>query len=240
MLEFRYDPHPSVARFKKGKFRHHFGGRALHDGATPRGQKVPMHLLLQLDLRDPLTPIEPKDQDLTYLPLYYPLRYGHGGGSVQYAVNADDRITILSPLHKEPVDDGVEYSFSDKFPELPVTLMPLNYKQYRALTCGGSNHYRHDRAQQADHRILRELDSNRMIRLGNTFSPIQGNMGRRCENPKCEWHKKVVQTRIFAQFTDSVTPEISIFSSPGQTAYVEIYFALMTCCNTITCENQCT
>lgn len=201
-----------------------------------------MHLLLQLDLRDSLVPIEAKDTPLTYLPLYYPLRYGWGGGEVQYSVDSDEKITILSPLHEERVDNGTDYSFPDYFPQLPVTLVPLKYRQHRAIVAfeHGSNHYSKDAERKADLKILQQIDSGRMIRLGTKFSPIQCEVGFCCGNPKCDLKGKNVRAEIFAEFTDALTDEISIWSAPGKTAYVEIYFALLSCCNTIVAVNQCT
>jgi len=211
-------------------------------GVVPKCHEVPMHLLLQLDMRDPLVPVESEVSDLTYLPLYYPLRYGFGGGNVQYSVDSDDQITILSPLHEEKVDDGREHSFPVQFPQLPVTLTPLAYRHYRAIVMAehGSNHYKDDPPQKADFALQKEIDTQRMIRLGKRFTPIQGDVWYRCENPRCRYKGKSMRADVFAQFTDSLTSEISIWSGPGHTSLTEIYFALLPCCSTIITENQCT
>src|SRR5688500_4357600 len=73
---------------------HRFGGAPAHRGVTPRGTRTPLHLLLLLDLADPNCPVR-SDAGVRYLPLYYPLKYGVGGPTVQYAVASDDEIEIL-------------------------------------------------------------------------------------------------------------------------------------------------
>jgi hypothetical protein len=77
----------------KASGHHMFGGHADHRGATPRNSSIPTHKLLTLDLRDPLLPF--RSDTLHRLPLYYPLKYGSGGPSMQYLVISDDEIDIF-------------------------------------------------------------------------------------------------------------------------------------------------
>ena len=197
-----------------------------------------MHLLMILDMNDPLVPVEPEDSSLRLLPLYYPLRYGVGGGEVQYSVDGDDRITILSDLHKECVDDGGDYPYPDQFPELPVSLIPLSYVQHRAIVASAqvANQFGEDPELKADLQIVRDLDYR--IRFGDTVSPVQGAVQWPCQNKKCRFKGQHVRVDVFASFSSALTDEISIWGEYGDE--VEIYFCLMSCCRTITAVNRCT
>ncbi len=244
MLRQRYDPHPAKLTFKQNNFKHVFGGAPRHKGATPEGHEAPMHLLLDLDLSDQLVPIE-GTSDLNRLPIYYPLVYGGGGGEVQYRVDSDSEITILSSFIDEEPDEYPETSFPKGFPEKRVSIDPLSYEQYRAIIMSehGSNHYKNDRNQKQDHKLLGKMNSGQIVRFGHpdSFSPIQGDILWGCMNQDCEYYKRSVKVDIFAQFADKLTDEISIWSEPGESSsFVEIYFGLIQCCKTIVTENQCT
>ena len=64
-----------------------------------------MHLLLTLDLADPVVPVAPKDIQISRLPLYYPLRFGGGGGEAQYRVVSDTEVEIYYVVSNEPDDE---------------------------------------------------------------------------------------------------------------------------------------
>ena len=199
-----------------------------------------MHLMMILDMNDPLVPIQPDESGLRFLPLYYPLRYGFGGGEVQYSVDSNDKITILSAFHMKSVDEGEDYPFPDQFPQLPASLVPLSYVQHRAIVESehSSNHFNEDEECKADLQILKDLDYWKLARFGDNFSPIQGGIQLCCQNKKCKWKGKVVRVEVFASFRNSLTDDISIWGEYGDD--VEIYFGLMSCCNTITTVNRCT
>jgi hypothetical protein len=240
MIKSRNDPWPSILRFRAGDYKHRFGGSPCHDGVIPAKHKVPMHLLMLLDMNDPLVPIEADDSGIRILPLYYPLRYGFGGGEVQYSVDSDSRITILSALHKEEVDNGEDYPHPDQFPECPASLVPLSYVQHRAIVASehGSNHFSENPESMRDLQILKDLDYWKMVRFGDSFSPVQGGIHWPCQNKKCEWIGKHVRVDVFASFTGALTEKISIWGEYGNS--VEIYFCLMSCCKTVTTVNRCT
>ena len=195
MIKNRYDPWPSIVRFIGGKYQHRFGGSPCHEGVVPKKHKVPMHLMMILDMNDPLVPIQPDESGLRFLPLYYPLRYGFGGGEVQYSVDSNDKITILSAFHMKSVDEGEDYPFPDQFPQLPASLVPLSYVQHRAIVESehSSNHFNEDEECKADLQILKDLDYWKLARFGDNFSPIQGDIQWCCQNKKCKWKGKLVR-----------------------------------------------
>lgn len=240
MLKERHDPNPCVVRFTPGEYNHSFGGSPRHVGATPTGCTAPMHLVLTLDLRDPLVPLEADGTDLGFLPLYYPLRYGGGGGEAQYSVNSESQITVFGDMHELGEDNGADYPFPTQFPERPVSLKPLSYVQLRAIAASecGTNHHFDDPEKNRDFEVLKEINIWQMIRLGGGFRPIQGAINWACRNPGCGWFGKHVRVDVFASIVGSPTDEISIWGEYGEC--VEIYFCLMSCCNTITTVNRCT
>lgn len=105
---------------KKKGGPHCTGGAAKHKGVLPRGSKVPVHRLLSLDLSDPDCPI--RADGLKMLPLYYPLKYGFGGPSMQYEIISDDEIRIIHLSDPEPDEDP--YVKVASFPEVRYAILP--------------------------------------------------------------------------------------------------------------------
>lgn len=95
---------------------HIFGGPANHVGIIPPKTDIPIHLLLTLDLQDKKIPFS--SDNLRYLPLYYPLKYGLGGASMQYEVLSDSKIRIIYMSDPLPDDDDRTYVKVDTFPKL--------------------------------------------------------------------------------------------------------------------------
>ncbi len=95
---------------------HVFGGPVSHRGATPSGSSVPVHKLLSLDLHDDAIPFD--SYAIRYLPLYYPLKYGFGGPSMQYSVVSDEEIHILYMSDPTPDPPDEAYVEIEAFPEI--------------------------------------------------------------------------------------------------------------------------
>jgi hypothetical protein len=240
MLQKKYKSTGCIVRFAVGEFNHSFGGLPAHSGATPAGCKAPMHLLLSLDMRDPMVPLDSDGGYLTCLPLYYPLRYGCGGGETQYSVDSDTHITVFDGMQELGEDEGLDYPFPESFPSLPVTLRALSYLEMRAIAVSeyGTGNITEDPEKTRDLEILKSIDYWRMIRFGGGFSAIQGDILWLCRNPNCEHQGKPARVEVFASIVGSPTEEISIWGDYGEC--VEIYFGLMPCCKTITTVNRCT
>ncbi len=234
MLKEKYRTKPSRVVFGGSHFKHSFGGAARDQGATPAGSSVPMHLLLTLDLADPLVPIAPKDAQLSRLPLYYPLRYGSGGGEAQYRVVSDNRIDLYHIVCEEPDDDP--YPFMDEFPERPFRLQPFTYAQFRALLM--DEQAPEFEASFWDRRRVRSLDRTHLIQFGGRIFPIGGAPLWQCRNPKCAWSHLQSTLHIFARVSDMPAADIAIFDEDG--AGVEIYFGLCRKCGSIVTFNRCT
>jgi hypothetical protein len=102
--------------------RHIFGGPPFHRGITPKGSSVATHRILVVDLTDPDIPFA--SPNLKSLPLYYPLKYGMGGGSMQYRVVDESEIEIIAMGDEEPDPDEMAYVQVTEFPDVRFRVLP--------------------------------------------------------------------------------------------------------------------
>jgi hypothetical protein len=152
MIEVR-DNHcyPMIAQVNG---QHVFGGPVSHRGAIPAGTSVPLHKLLVVDLNDRKVPFS--SSTLHFLPLYYPLKFGFGGPSMQYAVVSDQEIRILYMSAPEPDPADLAYVKVDAFPEVRYAVQPAIPKDkpldWFTLTLGGTGTLDHksDQCQNTD------------------------------------------------------------------------------------------
>jgi hypothetical protein len=215
--------------------RHIFGGPPTHGGTTPQKSRVPMHLVMTLDTRDPLVPLQTEDGIMPpYLPLYYPLRYDMGGGEVQYEVVDEKNIRIISV---SKLLDDEEYPFMESFPQKWFSLSPFTYEQYRALLISEQGSGMETSAE--DWRIVKEeVDPWHLIQFGGAIFPIQGEIRWTCQNKNCDWKGMETRVETFCRLSATPTDDIEIFGEHGTD--VEIYFSLCRMCGTIIAVNRCT
>lgn len=120
---------------------HVFGGQVTHLGATPEGSSVSVHKLFTLDLKDPHLPF--LSSTVRYLPLYYPLKYGSGGASMQYEIVSEKEIRIIYLSDPEPDSSDDEYVHADVFPEVRYgALLPIQNREklnWFTVTVGGES-----------------------------------------------------------------------------------------------------
>jgi hypothetical protein len=216
--------------------RHVFGGPAVHAGSTPAGSSVPMHLLMSLDTADPLFPLAAAEGELpAHLPLYYPLRYGLGGGEVQYEVLNADTVQILSICNETPDDE--EYPFMLEFPSEKFSLKAFTYTEYRAFLIYEQG--RGMKVSPADRRIVMNgVEPGTLIQFGGAIFPIGGQIRWRCANRRCKWKGKETTINVFCRVSATPLPGVQIFGEYGTD--VEIYFGLCRMCGTIITVNRCT
>lgn len=193
-----------------------------------------MHRLLTLDMSDPLVPLEFSGASIRYLPLYYPLRYGYGGGQAQYRVVSNTRIEVLNVNERGPDDD--EYPFMDHFPERSVYLEPFTYEQFRALLIAEEGDG-FDLSRQ-DLRSLRGIKHEHLIQLGGHVSTLGGDIRVRCKNPKCDWENTDTAVHVFARVSAVPAADLLLFGEFSSD--VEIYYGFCRGCGTIVTCNRCT
>ena len=214
---------------------HRFGGPVMHQGASPAGSDMPLHLMLLLDLTDENCPIE-ADDGIRFLPLYYPLAYGYGGGAVQYAVISDAEIQILH-LSDELADPPEErYIKVDALPASAAKLVPLTYEEDRVVVyrrCGG-----HFQPDDRDRAILENLDQpHDMIPIGGR-RPLRVNSGEViCRNPACKSYEQRAWFDLIAEISPVPVGGKDDFWYEYQGGYVWFCFGICRQCGTIIAFN---
>jgi hypothetical protein len=172
---------------------HRFGGAPFHSGVIPKNCDVPLHLVLTLDLHDPLCPFE-CDPLVRFLPLYYPFKYGFGGPEVQYAVLSDTEIELLYMNDKEPDAPEQQYVQVSEFPSSRASLVPLEYEEARIRAFVGNGYFQ---SNTDDRTILERLDYNNLVDVGGHHRILQGDKDIVCKNPSCKffnrrvWHDRI-------------------------------------------------
>ncbi|MGJ8653576.1 MAG: hypothetical protein ACSHX8_09920 [Opitutaceae bacterium] len=225
---------PCRVVFNKGAFSHRFGGAPTDQGAIPKGSKKAMLKILELDLTDPLCPVECDDPDIKTLPLYYPLCFDFGGGEVQYTLTKKRKIKLFNQPEED--DDYEEYPYPEELPEKEFSLVELTYEEFRALTVSRvDDAYK---TPESDKIVLNRIEESRMIQLGGFIYPMQGEITWKCKNKKCEWSKLEATVDVIATIPSEPIEGLDIWGADGYGP--EIYFCLCRLCGTIFCVNRCT
>jgi hypothetical protein len=209
---------------------HRFGGSTAHHGLVPKGTDVPVQHVLSLDLTDSLIPIS-NDAGIETLPLFYPFKYGYGGPEMQYAVHSDTEIEILHMSDSEPDEPDEQYLQVEELPAANMSLTPLTYEQARILGFLSTNGY--FQPSKDDNKILDQLDTNNLVKVGGFHPRIPNAPDVVCHNPTCEFNGRRV-------YFDAIVlmPPISIngrddFWCEFQGALMKFCFGLCRYCGTV-------
>jgi hypothetical protein len=189
--------------------------------------------MLLLDLADAACPVK-SDGAVRHLPLYYPLKYGQGGPSVQYTVLSEDEISILYISEAEPDPEDRQYV---RVPELPTSsaeIIPLRYEEARILACAGG----YFQPNADDVAILDELNREHPLVLLGGDAPLPVNTGDViCRNRACRSFNRRVWVDVIARI-----PPVPINGAAGfwheyEGGYLEFIFCLCRDCGTIIAFN---
>jgi len=190
--------------------KHVFGGKATHKGSTPSNTNVPLHKLLSIDLSDSKIPFSV--EGLKKLPLYYPLKYGIGGPSIQYSVLSENEIDIIYMSDPQPDPEDEAYVQVESFPEVRLkTDSPVindDDLSWFTISLGGSETLDH----QADY----------------------------CENPNCANYHKEPDVELIACVPPFPIPGKEDLWYEFEGAYLLFYFWYCNGCSTIIASNRCT
>jgi hypothetical protein len=187
---------------------HVFGGPATHAGSTPSGLSVPLHKLLTLDLHDPAVPF--RSSKIRFLPLYYPLKYGYGGSSIQYSIISDKEIRILHMSDSEPNSEDEASVRVDAFPE-------IRYAAQAAISNDDS------------------IDWFTMT-LGGTGT--LDHQSDQCENKECRNYHTDPDMHLIASIPPKPIPGHQDIWWDFDGAYMLFYFWLCRGCKTICASNR--
>ena len=190
--------------------------------------------ILEIDLRDPLCPLKVDDDSISTVPFYYPLSFDFGGGEVQYTLKSDNEIHLFNtPIEDE---DYEEYPYPEELPEHPVSLVPLSYEEFRALTVWDVN-YAYE-TPDSDKTILDRIDSSHIIRIGGSINPPYGSIQWQCKNQECKWSEIEAAAGMIASIPSEPIEGLDMWGADGWGP--DIYFCLCRSCKTIFTVNRCT
>lgn len=203
----------------------------MHKGAGPPELAVPLHLFLAIDLDDPHCPVC-SDLPIRYLPLYYPLKYGQGGGACQYSVVSDHSIQLLHM--SDPADEEAQQYI--RVPHLPAAkgnIIPLKYEEARILGFMAADGY--FQPDDKDMAILEDLGD--LIAIGGTqhLGPNAGDII--CKNPQCEFFNRRVYIDVVATFPPMSINGSEDFWHEFQGGAVLFCFCLCRSCGTVIAFN---
>jgi len=233
-MKLKYRPIPTRLVFQDSHYKHVFGGPPKHTGTIPKDSAVSLHHVLSLDLADPFVPFE-SDNNLSIVPLYYPLLYGFGGGEAQYKVISDTEIELLYVCDSDKPDTDEDYPYMDEFPQRSFSLKQFSYEEFRAFLISEQAPCYDESAE--DKRLLNGLTRG-LVQIGGPIFPIQGAIKWECRNSECKWHQKPATLRVFARVATAIQDMTPMFGELSDD--VEIYFGLCKMCKTIVTVNRCT
>jgi|GEM_PF-2362001 len=219
------------------KGRHPFGGPALHRGVTPEGTDTPLHHFLTLDLADPRSPFHFDPDGIRYLPLYYPLAYGYGGGEVQYEVVSDDEIRIIYMGDEEP-DPKEHASFLEPMiPPARADIVQLTYEEFRHRLF--SAHASFVDFNEEDDRLREKLGGNDAVFFG-TGGLIRSGYTWTCHNGDCPSFEKEIPMESILMIPPIPVGGETEFWHDFEGAFMDFVFCLCPDCRKIFATNVCT
>jgi len=220
-------------RLRLGAGPHRFGGTPVHRGVTPRGTRTPLHLLLLLDLTDANCPVK-SDGTTRNLPLYYPLKFGYGGPTVQYAVKSDEEIQILHLSDDTPDSKDEQYVRVAELPSSPAEIIDLKYEEARIISFAGG----HFQPNAKDRAILHDLNREHSLILIGGRRRLPVNAGDIiCKNRGCEFFDRRVRLDVVASLPPVPVRGSDDFWHEYQGADVHFYFGLCYYCRTMIAFN---
>ena len=232
-----------VTRLRPGRgkrYQHFFGGPPRHRGTVPKCGKHPVHLLYDLDLRDPklgLTlPGVPR------LPLYAAIQYEVS--DLTYLVLEEDRIQILAPLARAWSKDFPYEEYPAEFPRVPVVADALQYDDYKTLV------FAFTATQQMLYpEELSKRDRELLKNLGYPFTQVGGVQFMwqdvpwwECPNSSCPNRGESWNAEVFAVVWEQPVPNVDLWEpkpKPGVNGCNQLIFSRCRGCGAIHSANAC-
>jgi len=227
-----------VARVVEGadkRFRHVFGGTAKHKGVTPKGCKLPLHLVYTFDTADPAFPLQ--IPGIRFLPLYYPFPYD--AGACGYRVKSEIEIEVFYMETKKVERDFPFADYPLQFPERSVRLASISYEQHKSLVfyleAGVAA------LSGADREMIAKDYQYPFTQLGGIHRMWQGIPTVACPNPSCEYSKYECLMDVFAVVWNEPHPGVFLWDrETADNCDVQIIFQICPKCQSIHACNRCT
>ncbi|MBT4867839.1 MAG: hypothetical protein HON53_22285 [Planctomycetaceae bacterium] len=238
----------------QAEYGHHFGGPILHEGLSENECGFPVHLICNLNSRDPL--VELALPNAQWLPLYYCFSYENQSMSMGYRVLSDQRIEAFFN-NDERIDLGNDRFPGDDFPAaFPVTPLQtqsvtfdptkvqdvssyVNAFGIANLSLTDQQSFLKDCKQSWDKYAPEPWTGPLEELLDHQTGPAcQGPPNSECANPNCANHTKKRELELFAVVPATPVPKISLWGEWGDDT--QILFEICPLCFTIVVTNQCT
>lgn len=208
---------------------HRFGGPPAHRGVIPPHTNTALHLILLLDLADEACPFVCQGTT-RYLPLYYPLKYGCGGPSIQYTVVSDDAVKILHLSDETPDAEDEQYVQVAELPSASAEITPLSYEEARILAFAGG----YFQPNADDWATLNGLTREHPLVLIGGCHRLPLNAGDViCKNPDCKFFDRRVWFDVIAAIPPVPINGVDDFWYEYQGGGVDFYFGFCNYCHTI-------
>lgn len=233
------------------RYNHTFGGPPQHEGVTPRGGKVPLHLLYMLDLADPAVGLNLPG--LTRLPLYYGFVYG--GSAVSYRLVSDTKIRILEMNTPKAEEDFPYRDYPRQFGQRTVRLrkLPFNAKKpadimkYSGIF--GFDWIPEKERPQVYDFLVRDYHRFRSDRgkppeslaamTSFYYSPfVQGPHELPCPNRRCRNHRGPGKMNVLALVLNDPVRGVALWGDDNWDVFV--FFFICPRCPAIYATNECT
>jgi hypothetical protein len=225
---------------RSGRYRHWFGGPPVHRGAVPKGRKHSVHLLYDLDLRDPQLGLASRFPGLSRLPLYNALQYNCCG--MIYRVVADDAIQILHMDELAWDPDHPYESYPASFKRTRVVAKPVSPRMVKTFKtvvnqAGGPWEYESYRAVLADKYLF--------PRVGGRHLMWQGIPEWECPTRGCRFRGRSDNDgkEVFAVIWERPVPKLHLWTAGPKHmksfASIQIIFSRCTGCGVIHSCNRC-
>jgi hypothetical protein len=212
----------------RSKFDHAFGG--MFGVLDPKVGNAPLHLLFDLDLRDPSLAF--LGLEASRLPLLFPLTADCG--DIAYRVKRNGAVELFGTKKLKRAKDWPYQNYPESFERVPVSVVPLSYEEHRAAV------FQHSLGPPD---LLDKRDQELLSALGGSFTQLGGiqelpfgDPTLHCPNPDCYWHKNLCSMRAFVSIWNSPVPGLLLW---GEDADVVIVYFLCTDCRSLYATAMC-
>ncbi len=213
----------------ESRFKHSFGGPI--GAIEAKLARAPLHVLYNLDLRDPL--LGWLGLTARMLPLVFPMTVD--GGEVSYAVAPAGGIKLFGKVPGPRSADWPGEDYPEFFEQRPVQLRALSYVEYRAATF---------KYQLGPTEWLRKDDRELIEKLGDPFTQIGGvqelpfgePFDRSCPNPECAQHEHPSAMSVFVSIWNEPLPGITLWYDGAD---ILLVFSICETCKAISATNMC-
>jgi len=207
MFESTYGASKSWLILEQGDYNHFLGGNAFdYTGIYPKKSKQHVHLVMSLDISDPLLPFE--SSQLKALPLFYPFKFN--GAEMTYCVKNNGVIEILYIDDDEVEDDFPYDNYPETFPKVAFSLKEMTYEEYKIVIFKEVDIL--TGLSDGDSEILEGTPYPNYTRFSGEFPSVSGRVTE-CLNRACDYFGDYSPKGIITIASEFPAPGISFWDN---------------------------